>query len=143
MPEEEDKPAESPTEGEPEKIEDVDEEGKVKKKGVAAILDKFFKRIRGSVDKHALVAAVLNVTFWGFGYFYTGKRRTFGLMMMTSEIIVLIWLYLNPSPKVWTALMDPILIFAAVTFFLALAFDGYVDAKEKEGVGEGGGESED
>lgn len=126
----------------PEKIETVGEGGTKKKRGVAAVVDKAVKRVKESVDKRALVAAALNAMFWGFGYFYTGRRRYFGLMLMASEIIVLIWLYLNPSRKIWETLMDPILVFAAVTFFLSLAYDGYVDAKEKEGATETGGASE-
>jgi hypothetical protein len=111
------------------------EEVTANKKGIRAAIGKTIVKIKENVNKSALLPAVLNATFWGFGYFYTGRRRTFGMMLMTSELLALAWLYLNPSPRVWRTLRDPLVVFSAVMFFLALAYDAYRDAmKEIEAV---------
>jgi len=114
------------TAGEP-STEPTGEPKKRRFEGIKKAISKF----REKLNKNAVVAAVLNVSFWGFGYFYNGKRRMFGLLLMSSELVGLVWLYLNPSIRIWKIITDPLVIVSAVLFFFALAYDAYNDAKQE------------
>ena len=108
-----------------------DVEGSKSKKGLLSVVKKAFEKFRDSLDENAVVAAALNATFWGLGYYYNGRRKLFGLLLMVVEIIILVWLYLNPSLLLWRTLLDPIVIISAIIFFFALAYDAYNEAKEE------------
>jgi len=118
-----------PSAGEPSAEPTV--EGKGRFKAAWALIKKKLSQFKGKLRKNAIVAAVLNATFWGFGYFYNGRRKFFGIMLMTSELIALAWLYLNPTLNLWKVMTDPLVMASATLFFFALAFDAYRDAREE------------
>jgi hypothetical protein len=103
-----------------------------KKSLVKDALNRAVKRVKEAVDKNALLAAILNAMFWGLGYFYNGGRRAFALMLMSTELLIMTWLYLNPDPRSWRFLGEPLIVFAGVLFSLALAYDAYRDAIAEE-----------
>ena len=102
-----------------------------KPKGFVAKTRKRLADFRKSLNKNAVLAAALNAMFWGFGYFYNGKRRALGLMLMTTELILLAWMYFNPSLRVFRTLQEPLVAFATILFSFALAFDAYMEAVEE------------
>jgi tellurite resistance protein TehA-like permease len=106
-------------------------------KGFAAKMNKRIATFRKSLNKNAVLAGALNAMFWGFGYFYTGKRRAFGLLLMTTELVGMIWLYLNPSLRLLRTLQEPMIAFATILFSFALAYDAYMEAVQESKVTEG------
>lgn len=92
-------------------------------------LEKQLKAIWKRTDKNAYVAAVLNIMFWGLGYVFNRVRWVFGLLLMLSEMIIVYWLYLNPTVDVIAVLADPIVGVAGTVFFIALGFDAYTEAR--------------
>lgn len=83
------------------------------------------------MKKNPIVAAFLNFLLFGGGTLYVGKRMGFGLvltvggsMAQAAEIIISPPIK-NLAPSIW-----PLLIGGLVIMKLALAADGYREAKE-------------
>lgn len=78
--------------------------------------------------KRPWLAALLNVVLSGLGYIYVGKRKTFGILLMISELISLIALSLNYEAAVEFA-SNPWILVSGVFMIVALAIDAYNEAK--------------
>jgi hypothetical protein len=81
--------------------------------------------------KNPVVAAVLNFFLFGGGTIYVGRRRGFGLaMLLGGSLAQAIEIKLSPAfdgtiPTLW-----PFLLGGLVLMKLALAADGYREAKQ-------------
>lgn len=81
------------------------------------------------MKKKPWLAAVLNILLSGLGYVYVGKRILFGVLLIIGEVFSYIF-YFTDRALATRMLSNPYLIFSGVALLVAIAYDGYQNAKE-------------
>ncbi len=79
--------------------------------------------------KSPILAGILNFLFFGVGYLYLGKRKTFGWMMFFAAIAMTIEYFLGNLNHLNNLVNTHTISFTLVA--LAVAVDGYLLGKEK------------
>ena len=80
--------------------------------------------------KKPWLAALLNIILTGLGYLYIGKRKLFGSLLLTGELLAIIWLFINPSIL---QLLDNVWVyFISLPWIIGFAIDAYNEAKKQK-----------
>ncbi len=79
--------------------------------------------------KNPWVAAFLNFFISGLGYIYSGRRTLFGVLLVASELILLVWI-LRASDDIRPYFSDIWMIVAGLIASVAFAVDVYREVKE-------------
>ncbi len=81
-------------------------------------------------NKSPILAGLLNFLFFGIGYIYLGKRKTFGWMIFFAAIVMTIEYFLGTLSHLNNLFDTHTISFMLVS--LAVAVDGYLLGKENE-----------
>ena len=84
------------------------------------------------MKRNPLIAALLNILFWGLGYLYNGKRIAFGVLLLIASFS-LTFLLLLPSTTETTTTANPLADLYSLGIYLipiAFAYDAYKEAEE-------------
>ena len=76
--------------------------------------------------RKAWLASILNFLIWGLGYLYIGKRRTFGVLLVIGEILLLVLVPVSA----WTE-ADSLSLPGWILMSIAFAYDAYKSAKNE------------
>ncbi len=82
------------------------------------------------MTKNPLVAAISNFILPGLGYIYLKKRLNFGIILLISQILIYLSVYVFPLAEIPP--LDTGSYLAALSlllFHLAFAYDAYNEAK--------------
>ena len=77
-----------------------------------------------SKHKSAILAGVLNFLFFGVGYIYLGKRKTFGWIMLFAAVVMTIEYFMGNLSHLNNLIDTHTISFTLVA--LAVAVDGYL-----------------
>ena len=81
-------------------------------------------------NKSPILAGILNLIFFGAGYIYLGKRKTFGWIMLLAAVVMTIEYFLGSLNHLNNLIETHTISFTLVA--VAVAVDGYLLAKENE-----------
>lgn len=81
--------------------------------------------------KNPWIAALLNFLFYGAGYLYVGKKKTFGIGLVIVAVIMGIETVVRPMSHLGDPLGTHLVSMTALGF--VLAYDGYTTAIEEQG----------
>ncbi|HED05992.1 MAG TPA: hypothetical protein ENI61_04845 [Ignavibacteria bacterium] len=79
--------------------------------------------------KSPLLAGILNFLFFGVGYIYLGKRKTFGWIMLFAGVVMTIEYFIGNLSHLSNLANTHTISFTIVA--VAVAVDGYLLGKEK------------
>jgi hypothetical protein len=74
------------------------------------------------------VAAFLNFFFWGSGYIYAGRRRSFGALLFVGFLLVHAYWLTVGFVQIWTSLLGALAIVGHLVISLGLAYDVYSES---------------
>ncbi len=79
--------------------------------------------------KSPILTGILNFLFFGAGYIYLGKRKTFGWMMLFAAAVMTIEYFIGSVSHLENLVDTHTISFTLVA--LAVAVDGYLLGREK------------
>lgn len=79
--------------------------------------------------KSPILAGLLNFLFFGAGYIYLGKRKTFGWLMLLAAVVMTIEYFMGSLSHLSNLINTHTISFTLVA--VAVAVDGYLLGKGK------------